>query len=370
MTGAAPRSAAGAVAGLHAGSAHRRRVRALGVGALIVVGACVLIGAARRGRLSWRHVRTWYSEEVSAHLGLPPTEVPAEAPAGVPAEAPVRRPRVECSGLAVLVLDDHPVARRVAAALAADLASAAGGIVPVHDASAAAFAPGAAARVDVLALVDLVHFDAEDWFVYQRCQVRLNVAIGRPPRAVNDGREPVRRSGEVLDQGASFALEYSVDGHWELAGLAERGEHFTAAASSIAAGLRPVVAAVQWVRGDVPVLAEAAALPELPELVPAGTLQRIYEIVRPSGAREALLQVTTERDWIVEFERLEALARGLGWQRVNGALLQGGRPRATVLERAGERLEVTLAYMQGTLRAASEQRQVLTLLHRIEVRGR
>jgi hypothetical protein len=168
------------------------------VAALLVGAACVSICAARRGLLSWHHLRTWYSEEVMTHLGLPHTEVPSGEP--------VPRPRVECSGLAVLVLDDHPLARRVAAALAAQLASAAGGDVPVHDASAAAFAPGEAARADVLALVDLVHLDVEDWLVYQRCQVRLNVALGRPPRAVNEGREPARGSGEVLDHDASFAL--------------------------------------------------------------------------------------------------------------------------------------------------------------------
>lgn len=336
--------------------AHRRRRWVFGVFGLSVAVLCAMVGAARVGVLAWHSVRPWYSEEVTYHLG-PALDTALDTAQG-------HRPRVLCSGLAVLVLDDHPVARLVAAGLAEDLAAAVGASVPVHDASTTPFAPGDVERPDVLALVDLVHLDAEDWFLYQRCQVRLNVALGRPPRAVHDGRGTERRSGEVLDHDASFALEYSVDGHWEVMGLAARDVHFASSARSIVAGLSPLVEAVEWAR--VGPLTHVDAMPpsELAPLVPRGVQQRIYELVRANGAREILFQVTTERDWLAELQQLESTALGLGWQRRCGAQLPDGRPRATVLERPGERFEASLAYMQGTARTASEQRQVLSLLHR------
>jgi hypothetical protein len=329
-----------------------RSRRVLAVGALCAALAGALVGAARVGLIGWHGVRPWYSEEIRTHLG------PALD------EAHVRRPRVSCSEITVLVLDDHPVARLVAAGLATDLAAAIGAAVMVRNVSTAAFAPGDVERSDVLALVDLVHFDAEDWLVYQRCQVRLNVALGRPPRAVHDGRGTVRRVGEVLDLDTSFALEYSVDGHWEVMGLAEQSAHFAASASSIVAGVAQLVDAVEWVRADSGEHADAAPAREFPPLVPAGDRQWIYDVVRPSGAREVLLQVTTERDWTAELERLEATALALGWRPEVRTLAPDGRPRALVLVCADERLELALAYMQGTLRSAGEQRQVLTLLHR------
>jgi hypothetical protein len=274
---------------------------------------------------------------------------------------------VRCAEIAVLVLDDHPLARLVAAALAADLQAALGRRVHVHDAGAAPYTPKGA-HTDVLALVDLVHLDAEDWLVDQRCQVRLNVALGRPPRAVNGERSFVRQSDGDIPVDAPFLLEYSVDGHWDLMGLMARDAHFAASARSIGVGLAKLVGSVDWVavtpRAEELHAASDSEPPEFPRLVPAGEAQRIYDLVHGDGTREVLLQVTTAGDWSAEVERVERTALELGFQRTGGARSDDGRSRALVLTRPGERLEVALAYMQNTLREASAQRQVLTLLHR------
>lgn len=330
-------------------SGARLRRRALAAAAVAATFATLLVAA--RAQVDRYVLRTWYGETVTKSLG--------DAPPGGPA-----RPRVTCAALAVLVLDDHVVARRVADALAEDLAERAGVPVPVHDVSSAPFT-GGAAPVDVLALVDRVHLEAVDALVVQRCQVRLNVSLGRPPRAAAEGRVLTRDADGGLGPDAPFALEYSVDGHWQLFGLAGPEAPSEAAAASIRRGLAPLLDAVEWCVAPDAGAATSVAAPASPPHAPAGEAQHVYDVLRRDGARESLLQVTTVGDWRAALTDAVTRARSDGFVPV--ALLERVPPAldAAVLQRGSERLEYAIAYMQDSVRDAREQRQMLTVLHRV-----
>ncbi|MEZ6013699.1 MAG: hypothetical protein R3F49_01180 [Planctomycetota bacterium] len=349
--------------------------------------AVFTLGAARAGWVSLATSRSWYSTDVSTLLGASNAAGSASSPG---------RPVIECTSLVVVVLDEHPVAQRVAASLAASLARSAATAVQVVDAAQSPWLGvlGAgslpAGPVDVIALVDLVYVDADDWLVDQRCQVRLNVALGRPPRAMHDARDltrvPREHDGEalgaelrdVLGLDVEFALEYSVDGHWECAGLAASGACFAAAAQEISSGVDELVEVGEWrivappSLAAVPLASPPASPPARePDATPApwlmawpGERQEIYDVRRQDGAREVLSQLLTERDWRRDVAALEERAIHEGWTWLSSTSGVGGRHTSFAVARGDERIEVALAYMQGTVRDAVEQRQVLTLLYR------
>lgn len=329
-----------------------RARRAWLVSVLLLV---VVFGAARAGCVSLTRENEWFDAETSSQLG----------------------PRLEGQGttvlvsaLAVLVLDDHPVAAAVGEALAGQLRGALPGLdVRVHHVARAPWRPEVTERVDVLALVDRVHVDADDWGLYQRAQVRLNVAIGRPARALNDSRRVAPGPGQVLDLAQQFYFEYSIDGHFEQAGLMAHGAHFDAAAAEIAEGLARMLARAEWRMEPAPEALPPARVVPQAEFVPTGEVQPIYDVVRFDGARETLLQVTTVEDWRAALADSRRRAFEAGWVDASWRSSAEGDVLAFAVERADVRIEFALAYMQGTVRDASEQLQMLTVLQRVSPVG-
>ncbi len=261
---------------------------------------------------------------------------------------------VEVQRVDVLVLDDHVLATEVATRLAEDLRRRCGAAavdIRVHQVASAPFISRVPGAVDVLALVDRVHTVQEDFGLFHAFQVRLNVSIGRPPRALEGAR------GE-----GSWHAEYSIDAHFDqLFGGPRDAEH--RAANTIEVALGRVLDQVVWRGVDAGGRGVGEELPEvgweLPPWLPAGTLQRLYDIVRADGTRERVVQIDTAGDWRRALSASAERARREGWSvlhRVDEACGEGW-----AVQRDGVWVELCLAYMQHIPRVSKEQRQVLTV---------
>ena len=254
----------------------------------------------------------------------------------------------------VLVLDDHPLATEVAERLAEDLrrrCGAAGVDVRVHTAASAPFVSRVPGAVDVLALVDRVHTVQEDFGVFHAFQVRLNVSIGRPPRAL-----------EAARAGGSWHAEYSIDAHFDqLFGGPRAAEQ--RAADTIEVALGAVLDQIVWRGVDAGERAVGEGDPAveagLPPWLPPGALQCLYDVVHADGTRERVLQLDTAEDWRQALSEAAAAARGAGWSVSH--CLDEACAEGLALQRDGARVELCLAYMQHIPRVSKAQRQVLTV---------